>query len=92
MNMGEMKKAGQLLMGFALETSDELNHAKKKLQKKNLDFIVLNSLNDEGAGFELSTNKVTIIERSGKQQSFGIKPKTEVARDLVDVLVNSLKK
>jgi phosphopantothenoylcysteine decarboxylase/phosphopantothenate--cysteine ligase len=91
-NMGEKKKSGQFLVGFALETNDELAHAKEKLINKNLDLIVLNSLNDAGAGFEVSTNKVTIIERSGKSRSYDTKPKTEVARDLVDVVMDSIKK
>lgn len=90
--MGDKKKANQFLVGFALETNDELKHAKEKLQEKNLDIIVLNSLNDEGAGFEIDTNKVTIIERSGKEHSYDKKPKEEVARDLVDVLMTSFKK
>ena len=91
-SMGDKKKANQFLVGFALETTDELKHAKEKLQKKNLDIIVLNSLNDEGAGFETNTNKVTIIERSGKEHSYDKKPKDEVARDLIDVLLTTIKK
>lgn len=91
-SMGDKKKVNQFLVGFALETNDELKHAKEKLQKKNLDIIVLNSLNDEGAGFEIDTNKVTIIERSGKEHSYDKKPKEEVARDLVDVLMTTIKK
>jgi phosphopantothenoylcysteine decarboxylase/phosphopantothenate--cysteine ligase len=90
-SMGENKKPNQYLVGFALETHDELQHAKEKLEKKNLDMIVLNSLNDEGAGFEVATNKVTFISRDGKQLETGIKPKSEVARDLVDIVMNSLK-
>ncbi len=89
-SMGEKKKKNQFLVGFALETHDELAHAKEKLEKKNLDMIVLNSMNDEGAGFDVSTNKVTFIERNGVQKSFSLKPKTEVARDLVDAVMNSL--
>lgn len=91
-SMGDKKKVNQFLVGFALETNDELKHAKEKLQLKNLDIIVLNSLNDEGAGFEIDTNKVTIIERSGKEHSYDKKPKEEVARDLVDVLMTTIKK
>jgi phosphopantothenoylcysteine decarboxylase/phosphopantothenate--cysteine ligase len=90
-SMGENKRGNQYLVGFALETHDELQHAKEKLERKNLDMIVLNSLNDEGAGFEVATNKVTFISRDGKQMESGIKPKTEVARDLVDIVTNSLK-
>ena len=91
-SMGERKKADQLLVGFALESNDEIANAKEKLRKKNLDLIVLNSLNDEGAGFEVVTNKITIIDRAGKETAYDKKPKTEVARDLVDVLMNSIKK
>jgi len=91
-NMGERKKNNQLLVGFALETNDEMKHAKEKLEKKNLDLIVLNSLNDEGAGFDVATNKVTIIDRSGKEHAFEKKPKEEVARDLVNVLMGKIKK
>jgi phosphopantothenoylcysteine decarboxylase/phosphopantothenate--cysteine ligase len=87
MSMGEKKRAGQFLVGFALETTDELNRAKEKLSKKNLDMIVMNSLNDEGAGFEVSTNKVTIIDRSGKESSLGLKLKSEIARELVDAVL-----
>lgn len=89
-SMGDKKRKNQFLVGFALETHDEVSHAKEKLEKKNLDMIVLNSLNDEGAGFEFSTNKVTFIERSGKQQSFALKEKSEVARDLVDMVMHSI--
>ena len=91
-SMGERKNKNQFLVGFALETNDELKGAKDKLEKKNLDMIVLNSLNDEGAGFEVSTNKVTIIERSGKEHAYDKKPKEEVARDLVDMLMVTIKK
>lgn len=91
-SMGEKKSANQLLVGFALETDNELNHAREKLKNKNLDIIVLNSLNDEGAGFEVSTNKVTIIERSGKEHSYVKKPKEEVAIDLVNVLLDTIKR
>ena len=91
-SMGEKKRKNQLLIGFALETTNELANAKEKLANKNLDLIVLNSLNDEGAGFDVSTNKVTFIEKSGQEHSFGVKPKTEVARDLVKIIMNSFKK
>jgi phosphopantothenoylcysteine decarboxylase/phosphopantothenate--cysteine ligase len=90
-SMGENKKSNQFLVGFALETHDELEHAKEKLQKKNLDMIVLNSLNDDGAGFEVATNKVTFISRDGTQQETGLKAKTEVARDLIDIVTDSIK-
>jgi phosphopantothenoylcysteine decarboxylase/phosphopantothenate--cysteine ligase len=91
-SMGEKKRKNQFLVGFALETNNELVNAREKLVNKNLDLIVLNSLNDAGAGFDVSTNKVTFIEKSGRENSFGIKLKTEVARDLVDLIMNSYKK
>ena len=91
-SMGEKKKTNQFLVGFALETNDELSNAKDKLKRKNLDMIVLNSLNDEGSGFEVPTNRVTIIERSGKEHSYSKKPKEDVARDLVNVLTEIIKR
>jgi len=84
--LGSKKHSGQILVGFALETNDEVVNAKKKLEKKNLDFIVLNSLNDSGAGFGYDTNKVTIIDNKGNSDTFELKSKTEVASDIVDVI------
>lgn len=89
--LGGMKK-NQILAGFALETHDEKNNALKKLEKKNLDFIVLNSLNDEAAGFGYNTNKITILEKSGKEHNFELKSKKEVAADVVDLLASKLNK
>lgn len=86
--LGKMKREKQFLIGFALETTDEESNAQQKLKKKNLDFIVLNSLNDEGAGFQHDTNKITIIDRSGEKTAYELKPKTEVARDIIDRLIN----
>lgn len=83
--LGQMKKDGQVLVGFALETHDEESHAKGKLEKKNLDFIVLNSLNDEGAGFRHDTNKITLISRT-ETKAYPLKSKTEVAEDIIDRL------
>ncbi len=80
--LGELKRADQLLIGFALETNDEELNAIDKLKKKNLDFIVLNSLNDEGAGFKGDTNKITIIDRNLQKTSFDLKTKDEVAKDI----------
>jgi phosphopantothenoylcysteine decarboxylase/phosphopantothenate--cysteine ligase len=80
--LGELKNADQLLIGFALETNDEEQNAIDKLKKKNLDFIVLNSLNDEGAGFKGDTNKITIIDSSLQKTSFDLKTKEEVAKDI----------
>jgi len=88
--LGQMKKQGQVMVGFALETNDEENHAKEKLQKKNLDFIVLNSLQDEGAGFQHNTNKVTLIDKDSKT-CFPLKSKKEVAKDIVNKLVSIIK-
>ena len=71
------------MVGFALETNDEEAHAKDKLKRKNLDFIVLNSLQDKGAGFRTDTNKVTILDAKGKTE-FPLKSKREVAADIVN--------
>lgn len=84
--LGRMKKSGQILAGFALETDNEIENAKKKLHTKNLDFIVLNSLQSEGAGFGFETNQVTIIDRSGNIVPFERKNKTLVAADILDYL------
>ncbi len=81
--LGRMKSAKQLLAGFALETNNELENAQRKLTNKNLDFIVLNSLNDKGAGFGGDTNKITIIDKDNKREDFELKIKTEVAKDIV---------
>lgn len=81
--LGRIKRKGQLLVGFALETENETENALLKLKKKNLDFIVLNSLNDAGAGFECDTNKITIIGSDGQETTFPLKSKTEVAVDIV---------
>lgn len=89
--LGQMKTSRQRLVGFALETSHEMDNACKKLKKKNLDFIVLNSLKDEGAGFRHDTNKITIVSQTG-QKAFPLKDKTEVAQDIVDELVNVMPK
>jgi phosphopantothenoylcysteine decarboxylase/phosphopantothenate--cysteine ligase len=84
--LGKMKTEKQVLVGFALETNDELAHAQEKLQRKHLDFIVMNSLNDEGAGFQHDTNKVTIITPT-ERLPYPLKPKREVASDIIDQLV-----
>lgn len=85
-SLGSMKRDDQLLVGFALETDNELENAKKKLSKKNLDFIVLNSLHDKGAGFGHDTNKVTIIDRNGSITYGDLKTKQAVAADITDHL------
>lgn len=84
--LGAIKRDDQRLIGFALETNDELDNARKKLQKKNFDFIVLNSLQDEGAGFQHDTNKITIVSATDVK-AYPLKPKTDVARDIIDQLV-----
>lgn len=89
--LGEKKSEKQLLVGFALETENELVNAKTKLKRKNLDLIVLNSLNDKDAGFAGDLNKVTIIDANNKIVSFQLKPKRKVAIDIVDEIDRSQK-
>jgi phosphopantothenoylcysteine decarboxylase/phosphopantothenate--cysteine ligase len=81
-HLGKVKKEGQIIIGFALETDHALENAAKKLHKKNFDFIVLNTLEDQGAGFQHSTNKITILSRDNKKLEFELKSKTEVAEDI----------
>ena len=81
--LGRMKKESQFMVGFALETNDETNNAINKKKEKKLDFIVLNSLNDKGAGFSVDTNKITIISDTSKYE-YPLKPKREVAKDIID--------
>ena len=88
--LGEKKYNGQILVGFALETSNEREYALGKLKSKNADMVVLNSLNDEGAGFGYDTNKITIFEKTGREFSYERKPKQQVAKDIVDRIVNML--
>ena len=90
--LGANKRPGQVLVGFALETDNEAVNAKLKIEKKNLDFIVLNSLRDKDACFGTDTNKVTIISRDGSEKPFGLKPKADVAKDVVDEVVARLQK
>jgi len=89
-SLGQLKRNGQLLAGFALETANERQYALDKLAAKNADLIVLNSLNDEGAGFGYDTNKVTIFEKGGNEIAYDRKPKQQVAKDIVDRIVNML--
>lgn len=84
--MGSRKKSHQLLVGFALETDNEIANAKKKIESKNLDLIVMNSLRNKGAGFQNATNQVTIIDRYNNQQDFELKSKAEVALDLLQAI------
>jgi phosphopantothenoylcysteine decarboxylase/phosphopantothenate--cysteine ligase len=87
--LGQMKRNDQLLVGFALETNDEQANAQKKLEKKNLDFIVLNSLRNEGTCFQSDENQISILSKDG-QRDFDKKAKTVVARDIVDELQKRL--
>ena len=86
-SLGKRKSAGQVLIGFALETNNGEVNALDKLKKKNADMIVLNSLEDEGAGFGHDTNKITIFGKNGEKFSFGIRTKKEVAGDIIDTLI-----
>ncbi len=87
--LGEQKKK-QLLVGFALETNNEKAYALNKLRTKNADMIVLNSLNDTGAGFGHDTNKITIFDKQGNEYPFDLKPKKEVAKDIVNTIIKAL--
>ncbi|MGK2864848.1 MAG: bifunctional phosphopantothenoylcysteine decarboxylase/phosphopantothenate--cysteine ligase CoaBC [Chitinophagaceae bacterium] len=88
-SLGERKKEKQILVGFALETTNEKQNALEKLEKKNADMIVLNSLNDSGAGFGHDTNKISIFLREGKEFHFETKSKDEVARDIAETIIQS---
>jgi phosphopantothenoylcysteine decarboxylase/phosphopantothenate--cysteine ligase len=89
--LGQLKKKGQLLVGFALETDNEEENAIKKLKSKNLDFIILNSLKDHGAGFRNDSNKITIIDRELIKEIFELKPKSEVATDICKKILNLIR-
>jgi phosphopantothenoylcysteine decarboxylase/phosphopantothenate--cysteine ligase len=84
---GELKKDNQVLAGFALETNNEKENALKKLKEKNADMIILNSLNETNAGFQSGTNKITIFDKRGKEYTFESKPKNEVARDIINTII-----
>lgn len=86
--IGTLKKPQQLLIGFALETNNEIANAIDKLQRKNLDLIILNSLQDTGAGFKHDTNKITLIDKNGHISHQDLKPKTEVANDIINAITN----
>ena len=88
--LGKRKRKDQVLVGFALETDQEEINAQGKLKRKNFDFIVLNSLNDKGAGFGVDTNKITIIDASKEQIGFALKPKEEVASDIFNEIMRRL--
>jgi len=89
--LGRAKRPDQILAGFALETHNEIFNASAKLERKNLDLIVLNSMQDEGAGFEYDTNKITIIDRNNNIDKFELKSKEKAARDILDKIVVMLK-
>jgi phosphopantothenoylcysteine decarboxylase/phosphopantothenate--cysteine ligase len=86
-SLGKIKKSGQFIVGFALETEHEYDNAVKKLESKNFDLIVLNSLNDNGAGFGYDTNKITLIDKNQIVKSFDLKSKKEVAKDIVQAII-----
>jgi phosphopantothenoylcysteine decarboxylase/phosphopantothenate--cysteine ligase len=88
--LGRKKSSRQLLAGFALETENEIENARSKLIRKNLDLIVLNSLRDKGAGFEHDTNRITLIDRNNNINKFELKSKKEVARDILNKLVSMI--
>ena len=88
--LGKRKSSKQFFVGFALETDHGLEHAQEKMRKKNMDLMVLNSLQDKGAGFGTDTNKVTMIDRTGKVDKYELKPKTQVAADLVQRVINMM--
>ncbi|MEE2699964.1 MAG: bifunctional phosphopantothenoylcysteine decarboxylase/phosphopantothenate--cysteine ligase CoaBC [Bacteroidota bacterium] len=91
LEVGKIKSSNQFLVGFALETENEVENARVKLQNKNLDMIVLNSLNDKGAGFGHDTNKITIIEKENKIEAYGLKDKSEVAKDIFSKIIEKIK-
>jgi len=91
MTLGMQKRSSQILVGFALETDNELENAKEKLWKKNLDIIVLNSLKEEGAGFGHDTNKITLIDRDNNIDKFELKSKEAAAMDILDKIVSMLR-
>jgi len=90
--LGKIKSSSQILVGFALETDNELDNAKAKLSGKNLDLVVLNSLKEEGAGFGHDTNKITIIDRNNNIDKFELKSKDEAAKDILDKIVSMIQK
>lgn len=88
--LGKRKRKSQIMVGFALESENELQNAKDKLRRKNFDFIVLNSIRDDGAGFGFDTNKISILHRDATVKAFDLKPKTEVAIDIINEIHESL--
>lgn len=90
LSLGQVKKPGQFLVGFALETHNEEAYAKGKLESKNADLVIMNSLQDKGAGFGHDTNQVTVFDRRGGQEKIGLRAKHEVARAIVDIIIKQL--
>ena len=88
--LGKQKKKNQVVIGFALETNEEEKNAREKLEKKNFDFIVLNSLNDAGAGFAYDTNKITILDKDNNRTPFELKSKDAVASDIFDTILKRI--
>lgn len=88
-SLGAEKTEHQFTVGFALETENELAHAQEKIKKKNFDLIVLNSLNDDGAGFGHPTNKITLIDKANNIQHFELKTKKEVAKDIIEAIIQN---
>jgi len=89
--LGTSKSSSQILAGFALETDNELDNAKAKMYRKNLDIIVLNSIKDDGAGFGHDTNKITIIDRNNNIDKFELKSKEEAAKDILNKIVSMIR-
>ena len=90
-HLGKMKRKDQILAGFALETDNEIENAKGKLKKKNLDLIILNSLREKGAGFGTDTNKITMIDINNNIDKFELKTKSEVAKDIIEKLISLIR-
>jgi phosphopantothenoylcysteine decarboxylase/phosphopantothenate--cysteine ligase len=88
--LGASKKESQVLVGFALETDNEQENAAKKLKDKNADMLILNSLNDEGAGFGYDTNKVTFFFKNGDKKDVALKSKKLLAKDIIDAIIELL--
>jgi phosphopantothenoylcysteine decarboxylase/phosphopantothenate--cysteine ligase len=86
-SLGEKKSSNQVLVGFALETNNERENALEKLKNKNADIVVMNSLNDQGAGFGMDTNKITIFDKSGKEFNYDLMSKKEVAKNIIDTII-----
>jgi phosphopantothenoylcysteine decarboxylase/phosphopantothenate--cysteine ligase len=91
-SLSKRRHKGQIIIGFALETNDEIINAKAKLHKKNFDFIVINSLKDEGAGFQHDTNKISIIDSNENLHTYALKSKALVAKDIINHLITIMQK